>query len=225
MFDKKYLPFVVGATLLMTSQPILTTLSKVNGHYKYVQISTTLLAEFTKLAFSTVLYARLPPSQHSHRQLSTPQLILFAVPGLIYFINNNLIFVILQYVNSTTYQILSSLKTVFTGILFRVLLKRKLTDLQMLAIVLLSCGTATSQARHQHTATGTRPSPPSPRILLHAHAPCAGPATHAPPPLRRLAPPAATTPRRLETSPHRWAWPLPSSPVCSRRSAAYTASG
>ena len=162
MFDQKYMPFVVGATLLMTSQPILTTLSKVNGHYQYVQISTTLLAEFTKLALSAVLYVRLPRAQRTHDQLTIAQLVLFAVPGLIYFINNNLIFVILMYVNSTTYQILSSLKTVFTGILFRVLLKRKLTDLQMLAIVLLACGTATSQVAR---------APLSPRATLSTRHP------------------------------------------------------
>ena len=145
MFDPKYLPFVLAATLLMTSQPILTTLSKVNGHYQYVQVSTTLLAEATKLLLSALLYLRLPASQQTHQQLSAGHLLPFAVPGLIYFINNNLIFVILSYVNSTTYQILSSLKTVFTGILFRVVLHKKLTDLQWLAIVLLGCGTATSQ--------------------------------------------------------------------------------
>ena len=128
MFDRAYAPFVLAATVLMTSQPLLTTLSKENGHYQYVQISVTLLAELVKLALSAIFYAQLPRSQRSHRLLTVGHLAQFAAPAAIYFVNNNLIFVILAYVNSTTYQILSSLKTVFTGILFRVMLKRQVCE-------------------------------------------------------------------------------------------------
>ena len=105
----------------------------------------TLLAEVSKLAISLILYVRLPKSAHTHRLLAPRHLLPFAAPAAIYFVNNNLLFVILAYVNSTTYQILSSLKTVFTGLLFRLLLHRRLSDLQSVAIVLLACGTATSQ--------------------------------------------------------------------------------
>ena len=50
-----------------------------------------------------------------------------------------------MYMSSTTFQILSALKTVATGILFRVILKRQLDDVQKVAILLLACGAATSQ--------------------------------------------------------------------------------
>ena len=52
------------------------------------------------------------------------------------------------------------MKTIFTGILFRLFLKRRLTFIQWLALVTLACGTATSQlpsgrARRSHViATG-----------------------------------------------------------------------
>ncbi len=137
--------YVAAATVLMTLQPIVTSASKVEGRYEYLQVSATLLAELTKLALSLIMYVRLPSSAHTHQRLTRRHLVPFAAPAAIYFINNNLIFVILAYVNSTTYQILSSLKTVFTGLLFRIMLKRRLTDLQSLAIVLLACGTAVSQ--------------------------------------------------------------------------------
>ena len=145
MFQPRYAGFVLAATVLMTLQPIVTSASKVDGRYEYLQVSATLLAELTKLFLSLAMYARLPPSARTHRMLTPRHLVPFAAPAAIYFVNNNLIFVILAYVNSTTYQILSSLKTVFTGLLFRVLLKRRLSDLQSLAIVLLACGTAISQ--------------------------------------------------------------------------------
>ena len=102
MFEARYAPYVVAATVLMTSQPLLTTLSKVHGHYQYVQVSTTLLAELTKLLLSAIFYLQLPAGEKTHRLISAQQLLPFAIPAAIYFINNNLIFVILAYVNSTT---------------------------------------------------------------------------------------------------------------------------
>jgi UDP-galactose transporter len=138
--------FVVAATLLMTSQPFITTLSKNDeGGYDYLAVSTTLVTECAKLCISATFYALLPASARSHRQLRRNDALLFAAPAFVYFINNNLIFVILTYVNSTTYQILSSLKTVFTGILFRLILKRVLSDVQIVAILLLAAGAAVSQ--------------------------------------------------------------------------------
>jgi UDP-galactose transporter len=70
---------------------------------------------------------------------------LFAIPAFVYFVNNNLIFVILMYVSTTTYQVLSSMKTVFTGVLFRVVLKRILSEKHITAILVLACGAAVSQ--------------------------------------------------------------------------------
>ena len=145
MFHRRYAGYVLAATVLMTLQPILTSSSKVDGHYEYLQISATLLAEVLKILVSLAFYLRLPATSHTHHMLTARHFAPFAAPAAIYFVNNNLIFVILAYVNSTTYQILSSLKTVFTGLLFRILLKRQLSDLQSLAIVLLACGTAVSQ--------------------------------------------------------------------------------
>ena len=144
-FEPQFAKYVAAATVLMTLQPIITSASKVEGRYEYLQVSVTLLAELSKLALSLVMYLRLPPSVRTHQRVTCGHLMQFATPAAIYFVNNNLVFVILAYVNSTTFQILSSLKTVFTGLLVRVMLKRSLSDVQSLAIVLLACGTAISQ--------------------------------------------------------------------------------
>lgn len=69
----------------------------------------------------------------------------FAVPATIYFVNNNLVFFILSRLDATTFQLLSQLKVVFTGLLFRLFLGRKLAVYQYLAILQLTCGTVTSQ--------------------------------------------------------------------------------
>ncbi|XP_042420487.1 CMP-sialic acid transporter 1-like isoform X2 [Zingiber officinale] len=72
---------------------------------------------------------------------------LFPIPSIIYLIHNNVQFATLTYVDPSTYQIMGNLKIVTTGILFRFFLKRKLTTLQWMAIVLLTIGTTTSQVK------------------------------------------------------------------------------
>ena len=130
----------------MTTQPFITMLSKnEKGGYDYLAISTTLVSEVAKFCISFTFYLLLPPSAKSHKMLKRREVLLFAVPAFVYFVNNNLVFVILFYVNSTAFQILSSLKTVFTGILFRIVLKRILSDVQAVSILLLACGAAVSQ--------------------------------------------------------------------------------
>lgn len=138
--------YVVAAMMLMTSQPFITTLSQNDeGGYDYLAVSTTLVTEIAKFCISITFYLTLPVEKRSHRELRRKDALLFAAPAFVYFVNNNLIFVILAYVNSTTFQILSSLKTVFTGLLFRLILKRVLSDVQAVAILVLACGAAVSQ--------------------------------------------------------------------------------
>lgn len=116
--------FVLAATILMTTQPFLTTMSKNSrGGYDYLSISITLIVEIVKGLISLTLYALLPASRKSHRALRRSDVLLFAIPAVVYAANNNLIFAILAYVNATTYQVLSSLKTLFTAVLFRLVLK------------------------------------------------------------------------------------------------------
>lgn len=73
------------------------------------------------------------------------QAALFVVPSVIYWLHNNVQFLTLQYVDAPTYQILGNLKIVTTGLLFYLWLRRRLTPLQWMALVLLMIGAATSQ--------------------------------------------------------------------------------
>ena len=91
--------YTIAATLLMTIQPFLTTLTKnASGTYDYAVMSTTFLAELTKLLISSGFYLSNPDKQ-SHHALSRRDVLQFSVPAFVYFVNNNLIFIILMYVN------------------------------------------------------------------------------------------------------------------------------
>ena len=54
-------------------------------------------------------------------------------------------FLTLKYVDPATYQILGNLKIVTTGVLFRLVLQRRLSMLQWIALALLMVGATTSQ--------------------------------------------------------------------------------
>mmetsp|Transcript_76671 Transcript_76671/g.159525 ORF Transcript_76671/g.159525 Transcript_76671/m.159525 type:complete len:363 (-) Transcript_76671:38-1126(-) len=141
------LRYVAASIVLMTLQPLLVNLSKnEDGKLDYNPVSSTLTTEVFKLLLSITLYYannnnnnRLPMSPDAMENM------MYAIPAVIYFINNNLTFFTLQYIDATTWQLLSQLKTVFTALLFRYFLGRQLTVLQYLAIWQLACGTATGQ--------------------------------------------------------------------------------
>jgi len=127
----------------MTLQPLLVTLSQnQDGKLEYSPICSTLLSELLKIGISSALFFH--TEQRSAMQLDVKETLQFAAPAAIYAINNNLVFVILSHVNPTTFQLLSQLKTVFTGLFMRFFLHRKLMVWQYMAIWQLTCGTATS---------------------------------------------------------------------------------
>ncbi|KAJ8649456.1 hypothetical protein MRB53_002479 [Persea americana] len=141
--------FVAGLlTLLTSSQGILTTLSQNNGGYRYDYATVPFLAEVFKLIVSSYLLWRECRSSCPPRMTTDWKNVrLFPIPSIIYLIHNNIQFATLTYVDTSTYQIMGNLKIVTTGILFRLFLKRKLTNLQWMAIVLLTIGTTTSQVK------------------------------------------------------------------------------
>ncbi|KAJ7564217.1 hypothetical protein O6H91_02G007600 [Diphasiastrum complanatum] len=137
-----------GLTILTSSQGILTTLSKTGGGYKYDYATVPFLGELLKLIACAIMLWKEAKSSSPPRITSDWRSVcLFPIPSIIYLIHNNVQFATLTYVDTSTYQIMGNLKIVTTGILFRTFLKRKLSNLQWMAIVLLTIGTTTSQIK------------------------------------------------------------------------------
>ncbi|KAK2976659.1 hypothetical protein RJ640_012333 [Escallonia rubra] len=135
-------------TVLTSSQGILTTLSQTNGRYRYDYATVPFLAEAFKLLVSSVfLWRECQSSTPSRMTTEWKSIRLYPIPSIIYLIHNNVQFATLMYVDTSTYQIMGNLKIVTTGILFRLFLRRKLSNLQWMAIVLLAVGTTTSQVK------------------------------------------------------------------------------
>ncbi|KAM7274732.1 hypothetical protein ACFE04_016598 [Oxalis oulophora] len=136
-------------TILTSSQGILTTLSQTGGSYKYDYSTVPFLAEVFKLIVSSLLLWRQCKTSSPPPKMTTDwkTVRLYPIPSIIYLIHNNVQFATLTYVDTSTYQILGNLKIVTTGLLFRLFLRRKLTNLQWIAILLLAVGTTTSQIK------------------------------------------------------------------------------
>ena len=134
-------------TLVTSSQGIFTTASKVDGHYEYNFGTIVLLAELFKLCFSLYNLRRelilKPESTQMTKDWRTVSL--FLVPSAIYLAQNNVQFLFLKYVDPSSYQVLGNLKIASTGILYRLFLKRRLSTLKWVALVLLLIGAMTSQ--------------------------------------------------------------------------------
>lgn len=141
------LTVAAALTIFTSSQGILTTLSQTDGKYLYDYGTVPLLAELLKLIVSVFMLWREETANGVRTTLDWRTARLYPIPSLIYLIHNNVQFATLTYVDTSTYQIMGNLKIVTTGILFRVFLRRKLSNLQWMAIVLLTVGTTTSQIK------------------------------------------------------------------------------
>jgi hypothetical protein len=105
------LKYIIAATVMMTMQPLLVKLSQTNGKTHYSVFFSTFLSgnylffdfrvsylphqlvESAKLAVSVIL------SMGSQGERNMKDVFFYAVPALVYFINNNLVFIILENVD------------------------------------------------------------------------------------------------------------------------------
>ncbi|KAG0365335.1 hypothetical protein BGX24_004185 [Mortierella sp. AD032] len=85
------------------------------------------------------------PNSPSTSSCNIPPILFFAVPGAIYFFNNNLSFILLELMPAPTYVVLSNLKILTTGLFSYWFLHRHLTKIQWVSLGVLFFSTAISQ--------------------------------------------------------------------------------
>ena len=123
---------------------------------RYLYISVTLFNESLKFVTVTAAYllqrccgcfGGTSGATHSgHGRITVRESLLFAVPAFLYMFDNNLIFVILRYVDPPTVAILWNIKILITAILFRLTFKKAFSRQKWIAVFLLLVGCITSQA-------------------------------------------------------------------------------
>ncbi|KAL6558617.1 hypothetical protein OROMI_018967 [Orobanche minor] len=79
--------------------------------------------------------------------LSTPwnEVSVYPIPAALYLIKNLLQYYIFAYVDASGYQILKNFNIITTGVLYRIILKKKLSEIQWSAFLLLCDGCTTAQ--------------------------------------------------------------------------------
>lgn len=115
-----------------------------DGHLAYSTFTLTLIVEGAKFVMSVLLALTL-------RERSWPtarEQLLYSLPGLLYMFDNNFVFVILRYIDAATLAVLWNVKIVFTALLLRLLLSRRLRWNQWLALALLTFGVTVSNWTH-----------------------------------------------------------------------------
>ncbi|XP_069137247.1 probable UDP-sugar transporter protein SLC35A4 [Argopecten irradians] len=122
-------------TLVYGSYSTLVNLCEVDGKIPFNSSSVVLMMEMGKFLVSAVLlYASGCEIQQPSLSLCLP----FALPAVLYFINNNLAVHMQLQMDPATYQVLSNLKIVSTAILYRLIIKRNLTISQWVSVGILT---------------------------------------------------------------------------------------
>ncbi|UJR31388.1 hypothetical protein I4U23_018882 [Adineta vaga] len=135
---------VLFQVLAYGSYSVLVHLCERGGVIMFSSTTMNLVLEFIKLSFS--LTSHLFNSRKSssmdifNYKLWFRHSLPYSIPGLLYFINNNLAVHMQLQMDPASYQILSNFKIVTTAILYRIIIKQKLSRQQWFAVLLLFCG-------------------------------------------------------------------------------------
>lgn len=135
------------ASALLCAGNLCINASKEHGKVPYISVTVTFLIEVLKLLLC-VLALAVSGESALPANLSLRESLYYAVPSFLYMIDNNLTYVILRFVDPATLSVLWNLKILTTAVLFRFVLKRRLSEIRKIAIALLLLGVVTSQSDH-----------------------------------------------------------------------------
>lgn len=135
----------IGWGLLLTvsvfiygSHAPLIALSKVDGRVPFSSSSCVVLIELTKLLVSLALLVSRDSSDSGVLPVSWTQAVPYALPALLYALNNNLVVLMQAHMDPGSFQVLGNLKIGCTALLYCGCLERRLGPRQWLALALLT---------------------------------------------------------------------------------------
>jgi hypothetical protein len=142
----KFRAIILFQIIACGSYSVLVHLCEKDGVITFSSTTMNFILEIVKLIFSffaltysasntTYTYPNINQFVSWFRQ-SLP----YSIPGILYFINNNLAVRMQLYMDPASYQILANFKIFTTAILYRLIIKQKLTRQQWFALTLLFFG-------------------------------------------------------------------------------------
>jgi len=147
MLEKKKIGSCVALLFFTVAATLSTEASKSeDGTYPYNSFVVPCTVEAAKLFVSSCLLAiSMLRGESTKISFSPGNFALYLLPAVCYFVSNNCMFFIIKELGPSTFQIMSNLKVLATGILMRIFLARKLTWLRWKALILLILGSVVTQ--------------------------------------------------------------------------------
>ena len=138
----------VALLFFSVSATILTQLSKTKeGKFGYNTFVIPLSVEVIKLTASALSLYYTNQVHGSSTKFSLLSFVSYAIPAFCYFVSNNCMFYIIHELGPATFQVTNNLKTLSTALLMRLVLSRRMTWLQVKALVILFCGSVVTQLK------------------------------------------------------------------------------
>jgi len=134
--------------------------SRVNAEVPYLTSTAVMMAELMKLGVSAAMVyrERLESNDFSGYVLSeimNVDTLKLSVPGLLYTIQNNLLFIALSNLDAAVYQVTYQLKILTTAVFSVTMLNKTLNSYQIIALIVLSAGVACVQLATQSGSGST----------------------------------------------------------------------
>jgi len=136
-----------------TALPLLMELAKARngGSAPFHTPSMVFYTEVVKLVVSLVVYGvQLPSLSYTGLEnIKSRSTFAYALPALMYALQNNLNYYSLQLIDPPTYQLWGCAKLIFAGLFFRLILGRRLTPRKWVALTLLAVGMAVTTLKDE----------------------------------------------------------------------------
>ena len=155
---KKKIAVAFILTLQVTAMVLTLRYSKTTT--TYLSSTAVVLAEFLKIVICVcVLAAKHGTGVFAHINeeiIQKPRdMVLIAVPALLYLVQNNLLFFAMDNLDAAVYQVTYQLKILTTAICTVMMLDRRLTSQQWIALIILTMGVALAQFQPASTHKDT----------------------------------------------------------------------
>ena len=158
---------VPAAALCISSGGLLVRQSQVGGLTLYSKYSVTLLSELVKLSIALVRWSwepKLGGRQTPCTFLTPSEAGIYAVPGVLYVLVNNLRFPILERVNPGVLSVVWNLKVVGVAGLLACLLSRHITQRQWAGVAVLVLGSTLAEMSQWGLVQPLNPLPSLPPV-------------------------------------------------------------
>eukprot|EP01061_Rhynchopus_euleeides_P017003 TRINITY_DN28362_c0_g1_i1.p1 TRINITY_DN28362_c0_g1~~TRINITY_DN28362_c0_g1_i1.p1 ORF type:complete len:388 (+),score=154.36 TRINITY_DN28362_c0_g1_i1:158-1165(+) len=156
MQDTRQKKMAVAVILTLQVTAMVLTLRYSKTSTKYLSSTAVVLAEFLKIficvAVLTWEHGTNILSHLNEEVVQKPRdMLLLAVPALLYLVQNNLLFFAMDHLDAAVYQVTYQLKILTTAICTVMMLDRRLTTQQWVALVILTAGVALAQMQPAST--------------------------------------------------------------------------